>query len=281
MKTRLLLSSASLFLTASAFAQTAKPATPSPVPNMPARPASQAPAPVPPPKDATAPASPGTAAPKVSAPSTTPAPKAVPTVKTPGAAKPAAEAAKPEKSTAPEPNALTLEPKAAPAPALITSDLGGRDLQFLMNAAENGKVLLYLGNLAKTKADAEQVKALGDLLSSTQLDENRKLAQLAARKGVQASDAPPAEQKSLEAKLAKLTGPKFDKTSLEEIVKANERAVATYEAAGQTKDAEIRAFIGQGLALAQEKLKLANKMTGNAARPAAAPRPPAAGAEAR
>jgi putative membrane protein len=186
----------------------------------------------------------------------------------------------PQPAAAPDASSRLAEPKAAtpaiaPAPisterrppsTIISSEIGGRDLQFLSAALEHGRVQLYLGELAKNKADTEQVKAVGDVLSSTQMEENKKLVRLAMMKGVTLPSAEPVGKKAVDAKLGKLTGPKFDKTLMEEIINVNQQAVATYEAAANTKDGDIKAFIDQGLPLAKEKLLLANKMSGNARR---------------
>ena len=68
------------------------------------------------------------------------------------------------------------------------------------------------------------------------------------------------------ARLDKLNGPKFDKVLMEEIIAVNQKAVATYEAALNSSDEEIKAFANEGLALATEKLMLANKMSGTGRR---------------
>ena len=151
-------------------------------------------------------------------------------------------------------------------PQVFSTDLGGKDLLFLTAALEHGQVQQYLGELAKTRAGTEQVKAVGEVLASTQTEENKKLARLAAMKGVTLGGNEAAGKKALAQKLEKLTGPKFDKACMEEIINVNQRAVATYEAAATTKDGEIKAFVTQGLPLAKEKLALANKMSGNAPR---------------
>ncbi len=200
-------------------------------------------------------------------------------------ATPVATPAAAAKSPAPAPVATTPAtpqgappPVATPAPAtpspggvgkntaLISSDISGRDLLFLTSAIENGRVQLYLGDLAKTRAATEQVKAMGDVLSSTQADENKKLSRLAGMKGITIPEAEPAAKKSLAKKLESLTGPKFDKALMEEIVAANQRALSNYESAQQTKDSEIKSFVGVGLPMAKEKLLLVNKMSGTSVR---------------
>lgn len=227
------------------------------------------------PKTATPAATPQPAAPRPAAPAAkaapapaaaTPDPKpvaaATPKPATPMPATPAPTAAKPAAPAKPA--------AAAPAP-LITTEVGGRDLTFLTNAVEHGRVQLYLGDLAKTKATTEQVKAVGEVLFSTQEEENKKLTRLAAMKGITIVSADAAGKKGLSEKLGPLTGAKFDKALMEEIIKVNQQAVSTYEAAAGTKDEDIKAFVDLGLPLAKEKLLLANKMGGTASRDSKTP----------
>jgi putative membrane protein len=186
----------------------------------------------------------------------------------------------PQPSAVPDASSRLAEPKAAAAAisaapvsterrapsTIISSEIGGRDLQFLSAALEHGRVQLYLGELAKNKADTEQIKAVGEVISDAQMEENKKLVRLATMKGVTLPSVEPIGKKAVEAKLGKLTGPKFDKTLMEEIINVNQQALAIYEAAANTKDGDIKAFIDEGLRLAKEKLLLANKMSGNARR---------------
>lgn len=152
------------------------------------------------------------------------------------------------------------------SPHQITTEIGDKDLQFLLAAIEDGYLQLYLGQLAQSRAETEQIKAVGMVLSSTQAEENRKLTRLASMKGITLPGAAAAGQKTVAAKLEKLQGPRFEKQLMEEIIHVNEHAVANYEAAVNTRDSDIRAFVEEGLPLAKEKLLLTNKMTGNARR---------------
>ena len=146
------------------------------------------------------------------------------------------------------------------------SELRDRDLQFLAAAMESGELQLYLGELAKAKAETDQVKAVGDVLASTQMEENKKLANLASLKGIPLLNTEPAGKTAVASRLGKLNGPKFDKILMEEIIAVNEKAVATYEAALNSGDDDIKAFANEGLTLAKEKLMLASKMSGTGRR---------------
>jgi hypothetical protein len=89
---------------------------------------------------------------------------------------------------------------------LITTEISGRDLQFLTQAMENGLVQLYLGELAREKAEAEQVKKVAELLSATQEEENKRLARLASLKGINLAAAQSSAKKAVDERLGKLSG---------------------------------------------------------------------------
>src|SRR4051794_34050118 len=62
----------------------------------------------------------------------------------------------------------TQTPAAEGGVALITTELGGRDLLFFTKTHEIGALETWLGEQAKTKGEADKVKAVGDALQSTQ-----------------------------------------------------------------------------------------------------------------
>jgi putative membrane protein len=170
-----------------------------------------------------------------------------------------------DRSSSRSSSSRTTKDDAAP-PQLIHAEIGGKDLQFLLAAIEDGYTQLYLGQLAQSRAETEQIKAVGIVLATTQAEENRKLTRLASMKGIALPGAAAAGQKRVAAKLEKLQGPRFEKQLMEEIINVNEHAVANYEAAAGTRDSDIRAFVEEALPLAKEKLLLTNKMTGTARR---------------
>lgn len=148
---------------------------------------------------------------------------------------------------------------------LITSDLGGRELTFLTKANEQGVLMNYLADLAKTKSESKHVQALGELLATTQARENSSLIQLASGKGLNFPARTPLAIKKLAARLDPLSGAEFDKACLAELVALAKDAVANYELGAQSRDAEIKAFADQGLQLAQQKLGVTEKVA-NAAK---------------
>jgi len=173
---------------------------------------------------------------------------------------------------------------------LITTDIGGLDLQFFHNAIESGRLIAYFGDMAKTRAESGAIKDVGSALANTQADENKQLVRLAALKGVTLSTEPPAQQEKLAAELAALAASNFDKACMDRIIAASKDSVSAYEGAVASKDGDIKGFSEQMLPISREKLRLAEKMTGAGAKaakalfrtgpkpagtPAATPAPPA------
>lgn len=222
------------------------------------------------PSPASAPAATPAATPAV-VPRATPAvaPRATPTV-APQATPPVAPKATPPPAPATPPPAAKKEVKQAPA--LISSDLGGKEMLFLQSAYELGRTQSWLGGLALSKGGSEQVKAIGEALSGMQADEEKYLTRLAERKGVKLdATSTPAPQKKIAAALKKLSGLKFEKAIVEQMVEINHKAVQVYEAALQTTDPEIKLFVEQMLPMAKEKLQFAQKMSGAAPKTGAKP----------
>ncbi len=160
--------------------------------------------------------------------------------------------------------------KAAGGSELITTELGGLDLQFFTTTIENGLLVVFLGELAQSRAEVGSIKDVGSALANTQTDENKQLVRLAALKGLTLSTAAPARQAEITGELDKLTGSNFDKACMDGIIAASKESVAAYEGAVQSKDADIKGFSEQMLPISKEKLRLAEKMTGAGAKAAKA-----------
>lgn len=145
---------------------------------------------------------------------------------------------------------------------LISTDLDGRDIEFFSVTYENGVLQAYLCDLVKAKAEADQVRAVAKALAVTQAEENKQIARLASLKGLSVPTEAPAAQAGVVEELEKLSGARFDKTSMEKIIVAGQKSLAAYEKASESKDGDIKAFAEQMTMISKEKLRLAEKMTG-------------------
>ena len=139
---------------------------------------------------------------------------------------------------------------------VYTTSLGGKDLRMLTDALELGLQQVFLAGLAGSHAQTDRVKALANVLSQTQREENSKLARLAALKDVNFNSSEAAAQEVLARKFAKLTAESFDGAWVEEVVRLNLRAVANYSDGVESSDPDITVFAQKALPLAKEKLAL-------------------------
>jgi predicted outer membrane protein len=144
-------------------------------------------------------------------------------------------------------------------PPLISTELGGRELQFFHAANEAGAQQLALTNLAKSKASSEEIKSVSETMAKAQVEENARVAELASRKGVNLAPMFPAR---LAEEFAPLWGAKFDKNWIERLVTVNTNAVAAYEGGAQAEDGEIKGFAEKMLPVVKAKLQLANRLAG-------------------
>ena len=81
----------------------------------------------------------------------------------------------------------TLEPMESNG--LITTALGGRDLDFFDTLLVTGQLQVLLGELVKTKAESPRVKTVAGTLASTQAQENEQINRLATLNGLTLSPA--------------------------------------------------------------------------------------------
>jgi predicted outer membrane protein len=171
---------------------------------------------------------------------------------------PASSEAAGRKQTKRHPLLPSFSKPAEPAPAgkLFSTSISGKDLRFISDAIEFGLSQVFLSSLAAKQAQTDRVKALANVLSQTQREENSKISRLAATKGVSVADREAAAQDGLTRKFAKLPPEKFDAAWIEEIVALNEKAVANYTEASAFEDVEINTFAKKALSLAKEKLAL-------------------------
>jgi predicted outer membrane protein len=151
---------------------------------------------------------------------------------------------------------------------LITTKLGGRDLDFFESLLVTGQLQVVLGELVKTKAESPQVKSVGAALASTQTQENEQINRLATLNGLTLSAAATGAQRQNSAELEKLTGSSFDIACVTRIVEANEQTVRAYEEGAESKNQEIQNFSEQMLPIARERLRIAKMMIQGAERPA-------------
>lgn len=148
-------------------------------------------------------------------------------------------------------------------PDLITTSPEGEVVGFLMTALENGRVLAWLGGVAKSKAVREDVRAVGESLQVAVDRDNKLIVEIAKRKGLNVeNNNKPIQLNVIASRLPQAPGPKFDRVLIECIVVACRNAVSVYENGVQSKDEEIRGLSERMLPQAKEHLQVARRLVG-------------------
>lgn len=150
--------------------------------------------------------------------------------------------------------------QAAPKP-LITSELGGRELTFLHKANEHTLVLIFLADLGKSKASSDRIRALGDLLLTTETKGLDQLNALALTKGLSFPPGQPGMVKRLQNRLASTDKNSFDSAWVSEVTGIIKAAIQNLSTGTELADAEIKSFANGALALARQELEVVEKVS--------------------
>lgn len=156
-------------------------------------------------------------------------------------------------------------------PPLISSDLSGGDMQFLISASEQGNVQAALGELAVTHAQSADVKAFGQALAKENAVQSEQIKLIAINKGLALPENLSPKKNPTTGKLEKLKGLKFDKAYVEEMLLQLQNYAAIFDKATQSRDPDIKSFATGALPTIKEHLAFLSHTTGNAPASGATP----------
>ena len=132
---------------------------------------------------------------------------------------------------------------ATPTPApILSTEISGSDLGFLMGAGSQFALLVHLADLAKTHAVTPEVKAEATTISKEQTAAAAQLKDIATRDNVPLADDPDDEGHKVLAALGKLDGVKFDKAFLDAQADAQDALETTLNGGASSTDANIKTF---------------------------------------
>jgi putative membrane protein len=135
------------------------------------------------------------------------------------------------------------------------------DKSFVKKAAEGGLAEVELGQLATQKASSEEVKKFGQRMVDDHSKANDQLKQVAAQQQIDLPTEPSAKDKATKARLEKLSGEKFDRAYMSDMVKDHRKDVGEFaHEAKMGKDPAIKSFAESTLPTLREHLKEAEKI---------------------
>lgn len=142
-------------------------------------------------------------------------------------------------------------PGAAPEPLPRKVD----DKKFAKDAALGGLTEVELGKLAAQKASNDAVKQFGQRMVDDHSKANDQLKQIASKSNIEVPASLDSKHQSRVDKLAKLSGPAFDKAYVKDQLKDHERDVDDFKSEAQSgSDANVKQFAMETLPTLQEHL---------------------------
>jgi putative membrane protein len=135
------------------------------------------------------------------------------------------------------------------------------DKSFVMKAAQGGMAEVELGNLAKEKAQSDQVKQFAQRMVDDHGKANKELKSIAQQKGITLPTSLPAKEQKTKDKLSSLSGEQFDHAYMQHMLMDHKKDVAEFKKASTTcKDNDIKEFAGKTLPTLQDHLKEAQQI---------------------
>jgi putative membrane protein len=142
-----------------------------------------------------------------------------------------------------------------------SSQLGFADRHFVKKAAEANEAEVELGKLATEKGQSDDVKKFGQRMIDDHSKANDQLKQVASSKGVDVPNDLSAKDKATKDRLSKLSGEKFDRAYMNDMVKDHTKDVAEFRRESKTaKDPDVKNFAAQTLPTLEDHLKEARSL---------------------
>lgn len=133
-------------------------------------------------------------------------------------------------------------------------------VEFLVDAGDDGMYELEASRLAKDKATSPQVKSFADKMVVAHTKTNEELKNLAQSKNVTVPSSLSSYNKDKLEKLRELSGQEFDKEYMDNMVVAHNKNINDFQKELEdAKDTDIKNWISKTLPTLQEHLQMAQK----------------------
>jgi putative membrane protein len=135
------------------------------------------------------------------------------------------------------------------------------DKDFVKSVSESSATEVQLGKLAQEKASSDAVKELGKRLVEAHTQTGQQLKQAGAALNVPVSSDPPRKAKKAQDKLAKLSGPEFDRAYTKMAADEEKQTVKQFEREAKNgKVPGVKDFAAKNLSAEQERQKQAEEL---------------------
>ena len=143
-----------------------------------------------------------------------------------------------------------------------THEKGAKPETFVKQAAVAGMTEVELANVALKKSQNEKVRAFAERMIADHNKANKELATLAKSKNLQVPTSLDAEHKAMVDKMSSKSGSAFDAAYSEHMNMDHAKALALFEGASQSNDAELAAFAKKTLPTLEQHKEMAADLPG-------------------
>ena len=142
--------------------------------------------------------------------------------------------------------------------ARAASNISTGQGHFLKKTAEHGMAEVELAKLARDKAMRDEVKQFADRMVADHTKANDEVTALAMSNGVKLPDGVDKKHAKEKDKLAKLSGPDFDREFMRRMVKDHKEAVEDFRKQAKAKHPnDVNAFAAKTLPTLEDHLRMA------------------------
>jgi putative membrane protein len=136
-----------------------------------------------------------------------------------------------------------------------------KDPEFVKKAAQSGLAEVELGQLATQKATNPEVKQFAQRMVDDHTKANEQLKQVAQQEQIKVPDTVDAKDKAKKDKLEKLSGAKFDRAYMADMVKDHKKDVSDFRSESKNaKSPAVKNFAAQTLPTLEDHLKQAQQV---------------------
>jgi putative membrane protein len=145
--------------------------------------------------------------------------------------------------------------------AAQAGQLAEADQTFVEKVAQDNIAEVDLGELAKERAQSEEVKQFAQRMIDDHGKANEQLEEIAKNKGAVIPTEAGEEHSKVRAELADLEGEEFDQKYMAAMAEDHQKAVDLFQKqAEEGQDAELKSFAEQTLPIIKEHLTMAQSM---------------------
>jgi putative membrane protein len=133
--------------------------------------------------------------------------------------------------------------------------------KFLKEAIEGNLAEVQMGQLAQKNGGSDGVRSFGQMLEKDHSDANQKATAASNNLGMTAPTAPNVKQKAAYDRMAKLSGPAFDRAFAMHMVEGHKKVIKEYEKEAKKSDA-AGSYAKEALPTLHKHLETAQNLSG-------------------